>query len=881
MNEKPRQLVFDEENLNKLRAGVDKLANAVKVTLGPKGRNVIIERPYGSPSVTKDGVSVAKEVELLDPIENLGAQMAKDVAAKTCDEAGDGPQPLYSKVFTPTGFTTMGNLKVGDTVCGTNNTFQEVIGVYPKGEKEIIKITFSNGRVVECCEDHVWDITTRNGQRKVITVREMLSNGVFHEDSEGNKRYNFYVPKTSVDFVNTNFILDPYLLGVLLGDGSLSSLDGNIEISIGARKEHIIAKLVLPQGFSTSISWVENKNYYRIKIKGKDSNGDTFQNVLQKIGLLGTTSLTKYIPKEYLYSSLEDRNQLLQGLLDTDGYMNNRGLFEFSTVSDQMKIDFESLCLSMGRFINYRFHTRENDEGSYSDRPIHRFIELKGYKYGDKIIQIERTGEKTQMQCIKVSNPDNLYITDGFVVTHNTTTATVLAQAIMNEGITSIIAGKVNPVELKRGMDKAVNAIVAELREIAIPVDGNLETIARVGSVSANNEREVGDILAEAIDKVGRDGVITIEESDKQGLSLSEIQGIEFNEGLMSQAFLQDPNDREIRFEQPTFFIVNKDISSSTEIAAGLKSALQRDDPAQLVLVCRGCVKTVIDQSALMVKTGRVRMIMVKAPGYKEQQENFIRDLAIATGATVYGETTNGDTSLGLAKVQDMGQAESLKITMSKTTILNPMGDSEKVLSRIESLRAIVEETKSEYDREKLLDRIAKLSGAVAVINVGGRSEVEVKELRDRVEDAMHATRAAVEEGIVAGGGAALLQVRAKARKAIKLQKLPLEQHLGTEIVFKAIEAPLLNILFNAGVNSERLRPDVVLDRIQSGKEKGYNAYTEKFEDLVETGIIDPVKVTITALRNAVSIAGMLLTTSCSITYDREHQPIATQDSVF
>lgn len=533
MQDKPKNLLFDNEALFKMKTGLDKLANAVKVTLGPRGRNVIIERGMGSPSITKDGVSVAKEVDLKDPFENMGAQLAKDVASKTCDEAGDG-----------------------------------------------------------------------------------------------------------------------------------------------------------------------------------------------------------------------------------------------------------------------------------------------------------------------------------------TTSATVLSQAIANEGYRVVVAGSVSPVELKRGMDKAVDLLESKLRSIATPAD-DFKTVARVGAISANNEEEIGEILAKAIEAVGNTGVITIEEGPRAGLDLELIEGMEYEEGMLSPYLFLEKGATERTIKGPVFFLVDKDVTAIQDVIPGIESALSKRVP--LVIVCKSMSTPALHQIVSNVAKGAGDISVVRIPGYGDARSNNLRDLATSVGAVLYGEEGRGCTDLREAKVSDMGQAESVKITNKSMTVIGPIpcNDGADLQERIEALQKEVEATVSEYDKDKLLDRIAKLSGAVAVINVGGHSEVETKELRDRVEDAMHATRAAVEEGIVPGGGTALLI----ARSLINEEELPVmtrDQRVGYDIVMRAIEAPLRNIVINAGKS-----PDVILDKIVTGEEIGYNARTDTFEDLVVTGVIDPVKVTVTALRNSVSIAGMLLTTSCAITYDR------------
>ena len=866
-----KDLYFGNASLERIKIGVDKLANAVKETLGPRGRNVIIERGYGDPSVTKDGVSVAKEIDLKDPVENLGAQMVKSVAAKTADEAGDGPQPLYSKVLTPNGFTTMGELKVGDTICGTNNTFQEVLEVYPKGEKEIVKIHYADGRVAECCEDHVWNVTTHYGLNKVMTTKAMLELGAYQETTEGNKKFNFYTPKTSVDFKESELPLDPYLVGVLLGDGSLSSLtphDASIEISLGASKEHVLAKLTLPTGFSITSKWVENKNYYRVKITGKGPEGESFHEALQKLGILGTTSTTKHIPHGYLYSSVETRSQLMQGLLDTDGYINTRGLFEFSTVSDQLKEDFSSLCLSLGRSINYRLHTRDNDVGSYSDRPIHRFSELKGYKYGDKIVHMERTGNSTPMQCIKVSNPDSLYITDGFVVTHNTTTATVLAQAIFAEGYKMLTAGS-KAIELKRGMDKVRELLVKHINSMATPVTTKAG-MAAVATISANNEAEIGELIAYAIDKVGNSGIVTIDEASSGDTRVDLEEGFEFPRGWKdtSRHFtvqLKDGSET-VELANPFILFYSKDLNAvGKEFQATLEAAVGSGQP--LVIVAPNFSNTAISFLVANLIKGNQLYAMMPAGFSYDDKILHIEDMAAATGGNVFGPGALPLPKGGKEDPADLGLlggADKISIGKALTTILGGQGQPEEIKDRVNTLKDKVAVTSSEFDKEKLQERIGRLSGGIAVIRVCGNSEVEIKEKKDRVEDALHATRAAAESGIVPGGGVTLLLAKAAIEAMPDWGCTSDDQRTGGRLLLKALEAPIRCIVDNAGG-----KPDVVLDKIMSGEEIGYNAHTDTYEDLMVTGVVDPAKVTISALTNAVSIAGMLLTTSCAITVDR------------
>lgn len=443
-----------------------------------------------------------------------------------------------------------------------------------------------------------------------------------------------------------------------------------------------------------------------------------------------------------------------------------------------------------------------------------------------------------------------------------TTTATVLAQAIAKVGVRVVAHGD-SPVELKRGMDVAVEDLVNALRVMAVPAQ-DVETIAKVGSISANNERKVGEILAEAIDRVGETGVVTVEEGNEPGISLEMVEGMELKEGMLSSAFITQENEDEINLADPVFLLVNKRIETISEIIPAIESVNRAEGKPPLVVICHGIAKPALDQVLMNVLRGTVNMVITQIPGFGDAKSNNMKDLAVSLGGMVYGNASDGGQPLKEANLADLGQAEKVRITTRNTKIFGPLGDPDKILERVRALQEAAKETPSEYEKEKILERTARLSGAMAVVYVGGHSEVEAKELRDRVEDAMHATQAAVAEGIVPGGGVALLRARAQV-EANGIPDLPSkEQEEGYRIVLKAVEAPLFNIVANAGGN-----PSVVIGDIVSGREQGFNAHTGRYEDLLETGIIDPVKVTITALKNSVSIAGMLLTSSCAITYDR------------
>ena len=353
------EVLLNDAARQQLKKGIDTVCNAVKATLGPQGRNVIINRENNPPHITKDGVTVAKEIYLNDPYEMMGANLIKNIASKTCDDSGDGPQPLYSKILTPTGFVRMGDIKVGDQICGTNGATQYVIGVFPKGQKEVYKVKFSDGRIVECCEDHLWHILTRNGKEKTIPLKNMI-NDFYEKNKNGYNSYRYYIPTTIVDFNEKELPIDPYLLGLLIGDGSLGD-NGSIELSLGFKKRHVIEKIKTPKGIYFDFTENNKKNYIRLKFHGIDINGKSIRDHLKDIGLYNTKSDTKFIPNLYLYSSLKSRMSLLDGLIDTDGYINSRNLFEYSTISEILYNNVIELCRSIGmQLYGYKMERKPN-----------------------------------------------------------------------------------------------------------------------------------------------------------------------------------------------------------------------------------------------------------------------------------------------------------------------------------------------------------------------------------------------------------------------------------------------------------------------------------------------------------------------------------------
>ena len=432
-----------------------------------------------------------------------------------------------------------------------------------------------------------------------------------------------------------------------------------------------------------------------------------------------------------------------------------------------------------------------------------------------------------------------------------TTTATVLAQAIYREGIKMVVAGA-NPMELKRGIEKAVEIIVEQLKKLSKPVSGHM--IGQVGTISANSDDTIGKIIAEAMEKVGKDGVITVEEARSMETSLDVVEGMQFDRGYLSPYFVTDPERMECVLENPVILIHEKKISSMKDLLPLLEQVARGGRP--LVIIAEDVDGEALATLVVNKLRGTLQVAGVKAPGFGDRRKAMLEDIAILTG----GRAITEDLGIKLEniKMEDLGKAKKITIDKDNTTIVEGAGAQSAIEGRVKQLRAQVEDTTSDYDREKLQERLAKLVGGVAIIKVGAATETEMKEKKARVEDAMHATKAAVEEGIVPGGGVALL----RCVKGLDGLKLEHDQQVGVDIVRRAIEAPMRWIATNAGVEGS-----IVVQKVKESKDAsfGYNASTDTYEDMVKAGVIDPTKVVRSALQNAASIASLLLTTEAMV----------------
>lgn len=441
-----------------------------------------------------------------------------------------------------------------------------------------------------------------------------------------------------------------------------------------------------------------------------------------------------------------------------------------------------------------------------------------------------------------------------------TTTATVLAQAIVDEGMKYVAAG-MSPMDLKRGIDKAVATAIEQLHSLSKPTTTSKE-VAQVGAISANSDHEIGDIIAEAMEKVGKEGVITVEDGKSLHNELEVVEGMQFDRGYLSPYFINNPDKQVALLENPYLLLVEKKISNIRDLLPILEQVAKSGRP--LLIIAEDIEGEALATLVVNSIRGVLKTVAVKAPGFGDRRKAMLEDIAILTGGTVI----SSDVGLTLEKatLAELGSAKKVEVNKESTTIIDGAGKEDQIEARVKQIRAQMEETSSDYDREKLQERVAKLAGGVALIKVGAATEVEMKEKKARVEDALHATRAAVEEGVVAGGGVALIRAK-QAIKEIKGDNP--EQDAGIKIVLRAMEEPMRQIVRNAGDE-----PSVVVDRVANGKGNfGFNAQTGEYGDMIEMGVLDPTKVTRTALQNAASVASLILTTECMIADMPEDKP--------
>ncbi len=862
---------FNKEARESVYKGVREVSEAVATTLSPMGRNVLIEKDYqqGRYSVIHDGVNVSLTIHPKEQFARAGARIMQEATQRQRDAVGDGPQPLYAKILTPNGFVRMGDVKVGDEICGTNGTIQKVEGVFEKGVKQVYIVRFGDGREVECSSDHLWRVTTNQGAKKVITTQQMLQKGLFTAHGRG-KSYRYFAPLTSVEFISKELPLDPYLVGLLLGDGSLSGT-GSIELSLGIKKKPIIENIVLPEGLTLHMQFVENKSYYRVKIQGKTLEGKTIEDYIKDIGLYGVRSGEKFIPKDYLYASVKDRESLLQGLSDIDGYINTRGLLEYSTVSQRLFFDMLELLRSLGKTTHHYLRERKVGEGSYSAKPIYRISELQGYKYGNRIEEITPTETYTPMRCIKVSNDDSLYITDDYVVTHNTTAVCILTQAILDEALRDINQGT-NPMTLRRGLEAGGKKVIASLKRQATPIT-TLRQKEQIASISAQDE-ELGKLIAQVIHKVGDNGVITVDESKASETTVEYQAGMQIDRGYMHPYFVTDHERQTAVLEDAYVLVTDYNLMDLSNIGQFLDSVIFPNTKKLLIIAPDMGGDFLMAMVGAKI-SGKFLPLCVRAPGVGMLQTNFMQDICALTGARFISREAGH--KFADMTFNDLGKVHRVIASKLSTIIEGGAGHRDDVLARIATIKGqMLDTTLSAFDRDQLKNRLARLTDGVAVIKVAGQTEVEMKERKERAIDAVCATQAAIRSGIVPGGEIVYLSA---------LSTLD-EEDRGEAILKRALIQPYSRLITNAGCYLKQTmdqyplwkrlliklteEENIISLEDRRGHDIGFNVVTREYEDMIRAGIIDPADVSMTAVKTAISVSTQLMSLGAAVTIDNE-----------
>jgi chaperonin GroEL (HSP60 family) len=873
---------------------MEKIADAVGSTLGPNGRVSLIESEYyGIPNKnTKDGVTVFKSLGARDPFEHIIIEQIRDAATKTASEAGDGPQDLDSKIFTPNGPVRMGDIKVGMEICGTNGTVQKVMGVFPKGQKEIYEIELSGGKVVKCCKNHLWTVSTHQKFNFTVPLFELMKD-FSKPNPDRTTTYKYYVQTTEVFFKEEKekMPLDPYLVGLLIGDGSLSGTE-DVELSLGLKKEHILDKILLPEGLYVKTTFVKNKKYFRVKIQGKTKDGKTISDFLKELGLYGTDSHTKFIPQPYLYSSLESRKRLLQGMIDTDGYLKPKGCFEINTVSERLGNEIASLGRSLGYQMVLRVR-KNKGKGSYSQTPIYRVVKNKGYKHGSKIVDIRPTGKFTEMQCIKVSGKDNLYITDNFVVTHNTTSATILATSLTKNLLDFCDReGKMSPQKAVRSINKILKKqIIPYIKEQSIPITvDNTDLLFRVAKVSANGDDEMAKAVIEAFEQTGmtENSHVTIQElSGAGGYKVSLVEGFpvamgyEDSIGKFHTAFINDQGNLRCVLDQPIFILFDGQITDLIQFEGLIEnlSVMYQNGSLQspnIVLVAHGFSESVITSLAINFpapSTLNIVPFVTPMDQMKNSKYNFLLDLASFTGASVFGMHRNlreafevDENGATFLNMKNFGSnMERIEIYRFKTTVVgNP--DQMDIESRVEILQNQLENPESLYAEEILKERIGKLTSGIARLEVYAGSSGELKEKHDRVEDAVCAVRAAIAHGALPGGGRILTNLAMSLFSSKQANEV--DEKIAKEVIAPTLLAPLHKLLDNAGYSQEEISN--TLDKLMDDKDLVLDVENDEFGNFMEMGIFDATKAVEEAIKNAVSIASVMGVLGSIVVFPRD-----------
>lgn len=830
---------------------LNEISKVVASTVGPAGRPILLSRETSAVSSTvfhtKDGITVLRELAYTDPVKDAVHKIAIQATADTVMNSGDGPQPLYSKVLTPAGFVEMKDVQVGMEICGTNGTIQKVLGVFPKGEREIFEVSFSNDRIVECCEDHLWTVTRATNKCPLQTkaTKELFRDYVTYKKN-GNVQHRYFTPRTIVEFMeNEELPLDPYLVGVLLGDGSLSG-SGSIEIWLGAKKEHVISKLRLPEGLSLTSTFVSSKNAFRVKIKGTDTEGRTAHDLVNRMGLLGTLSGTKFIPRSYLYSSQESRVKLLEGMIDTDGHINKRGAIEFSSVSKELAYDFVELCRGLGKTASIRLHDRKSSDKSYSMKSIYRVSVTKGPKYGDKIEKIVATGRMTLMQCIKVSNPDNLYITDGYITTHNTTSTLIMAAAFAN----ALLAENDNDTD-NTNVQERIRKYRAEVSKAIEYIEKEAvksrEAERSVALTSSNRDEELTEQVLKAIGETSAYGTVVVEKNPmvKEKYRVDKDYGYQAGSGYSYNVTLgisvSDIAVNNGEFTMDNSFIIpyNGNLTQVAQISPILDKLFVANQDAggfNALIVCYEVSDDIVNQIIVANrKNPGVKIFISKTTPTAEVNGpwNQLNDIAAFSGA--------GIVDAGLAsrwEIGDAGIVKTVRVGPYKTFISGLPGHN-WVVKRAEQNKEAVALAPTQLDKDIISSRNASLTGGLVKLVIGSGLPGDIHEIADRADDAIRASQACRRSGALPGCGLSFVRAGFLANVSA-----PILNALGS--VYSQITSNYgLKVALSDRVPEERECVAIIGDERKTG-------------DFLELGVADSFETVKSVIMNGFNLGSMI-----------------------
>ncbi len=854
--------VSGREVKNIILRGVNSIAKPVVGTLGAGG---IYQGHYisdGTPVILNDGVTVAQSLLPLPNIyENLIATLVLQAAQKTAMVAGDGCQDLNSRVLTPEGFKRFGDLKIGDTICGTNGTFQTVEGIYPKGVKQLYKFTFSDKRSTEACDSHLWKVINDWGKEEILTTKQIIeSNKVCVKRQNGKKKHGYYIPNTFVDFKETQpLILDPYFLGCLLGDGSLSGT-GAIELSLGAKKEHVLDKLVLPSNTTYTKNWVDSKNYFRVKFKMIDPSDNTefVTTKLKDLGLFGTNSHTKFIPEQYLYSSLETRKQILQGLLDTDGHKSKKGLYSFSSVNKKLAEQVLELFRSLGRPAVLRELIKDGKE-SYSNNTIYEVTERKGYKYGIQLISVEPTDKFVEVQCIKVSNNDSLYITEDYIVTHNTSRTIAMIQYLSNNLLKEkrFWQKESNPYDLLKGLNLAVNDALAYLSRKDVKITPRLKSLWKIAYTASHGNKEVADNIRKLYSQL-EDWSTEIDFEKSEMLD----DYIEMKKGYVIGLKSPSLNGQKKNLENPRLILCNFKLTDLGIFDYNIAKRAMTD-PSPVIFIVKDYDHNIIKDLKERSKMHLVDLYLVKVDTFGPEIKKQLEDISLLSTAEIVGDEYEYNQE---AVLYDMPKTRltdasnpmpfyemkiSKAVLTNDETILEFNTPKEVLEAHIESLKEI--EFKDKADLHNHTNRIKRLQGTTCTYYVGGNTLTEVDTKYYLVEDAVKACKSAIREGIVHGA----------CRTDVSLSKHleSLIPHNENDDIIRSYKTFIKALRYPLEImcSSTRLDYDKVLKEYLSNESVLFNFNSFEYEDKDDTNILDSLSSTKESILNAKSIIEQFL----------------------